>query len=210
MCKMYNKHEEEGKRGHVKWGRRKRKTFVIRAERYSNCRRMRVVPVVLDEVLLSCWATKLFIYKTLAADGHGGKDRSSPRPHHQSVDGATQSGGFYQRHKLQNCNLVLLQHFKAIKPKCHIQHLSFTCWPLKKVSAWPVRSPLRSKVNCTVWIHNITGCSDHSDIINNRQAVEWGCHCFVTVAYYILLKMPLISRSHVSLMIERLRGLFLG
>lgn len=56
MCKMYNKHEEEGKRGHVKWGKRgrKRKTFVIRAERYSKCRRMRVVPVVLDEVLLSC------------------------------------------------------------------------------------------------------------------------------------------------------------
>lgn len=34
--------------------KRKRKAAVIRAERYSRCRRMQVVPVVLDEVLLSC------------------------------------------------------------------------------------------------------------------------------------------------------------
>ena len=34
--------------------RRKRKTVVIKAERYSKCRRMQVAPVVLDEVLFSC------------------------------------------------------------------------------------------------------------------------------------------------------------
>ena len=71
MYKMCHEHEEEeDERGH--WvGRRKRKTVVIKAERESKCRRMQVVPVVLDEVLFSCWATKLFIYKTLTACGHG-------------------------------------------------------------------------------------------------------------------------------------------
>lgn len=73
--KMNHKHsEEEGKRGH--WlgrrrKRRKRKAVVIRAEHYSKCRRMQVVPMVLDEVLLSCWATKQFIYKTVTAYRHG-------------------------------------------------------------------------------------------------------------------------------------------
>lgn len=72
MCKVYREHEEEeSKRGHWVGRRRKRKTAVIRAERHSKCRRMQVVPVVLDEVLFSCWATKLFIYKTVTAYGHG-------------------------------------------------------------------------------------------------------------------------------------------
>lgn len=77
--KMYHKHSEgEGKRGH--WlgrrrKRRKRKAVVIRAEHYSKCRRMQVVPMVLDEVLLSCWATKQFIYKTVTAYRHGRGNR---------------------------------------------------------------------------------------------------------------------------------------
>lgn len=40
------------------------------------------------------------------------------------------------------------------------------------------RSPLRSKVNYAVWIHQIRGPADGSDIINNRQASGWGLHCF--------------------------------
>lgn len=72
LYRMCRKHvEEEGRRGNWVGRRKRRKTVVIKAERWCKCRRMQVVPVVLDEVLFSCWATKLFIYNTLSAYGHG-------------------------------------------------------------------------------------------------------------------------------------------
>lgn len=117
---MYHKHsQEEGKRGH--WlgrrrKRRKRKAVVIRAEHYSKCRRMQVVPMVLDEVLLSCWATKQFIYKTVTAYRHGRGNCYAycpPPPPNQSMPHFS-GGRLNPRHKCTGPNCPSGQTFSLI------------------------------------------------------------------------------------------------
>lgn len=65
---MWKRQAGSGDKGGGRGG--ERKTVVIKCIK-RKCRRMQVVPVVLDEVLFSCWATKLFIYKTLTAFRYG-------------------------------------------------------------------------------------------------------------------------------------------
>lgn len=180
MCKVYHGHEEEeSKRGH--WvGRRKRKIAVIRAERHSKCRRMQVVPVVLDEVLFSCWATKLFIYKTLTAYGHG-RENCYAYCSFCPVDVWLQSfcsqwwvESEAETHKSQP---GLPAKFWLINTNdCWLRLSSDSGLFVSKRQNLTVRSLLRSKVDYTVWIHQIRGPADDSDIISNWWASGWGLH----------------------------------
>lgn len=114
-----------------------RKAAVIRAERYSRCRRMQVAPAALDEVLLPCWATKLFIRIKQGRPMGRKRKLLCLLLHDRWVDAVPQSRGFYQRDKIYLLFVTLSTSFfprlleatdlLILFPTQQL-FLSFACW----------------------------------------------------------------------------------
>lgn len=208
---MYNKHKEEFKRGQIKRkkgdgrsGRRWGGAFaVIRTERYSRCRRMQVAPAVPDEVLLPCWATKLFIcLKQGSAEGEG-------RGNHFAFCSSTGSMLYFSlKDLIKGINFIYyLFHFQPLisltvgshRQECQLilfttrQLFSLCCLSHVKGHRLTSTSPLRSKVNGSGWVRHITGLfvpnTVTSSIIDRQgSVVQTTVHRFCSAKCILLHK----------------------
>lgn len=123
-------------------------------------------PVVLDEVLFSCWAAKLFIHKPPTACGHG-RENCYTYCSFSLISRCITSAPLYPK----------LSNNKKYQSKTNDASLwlsldviaSFVADPAAKSrNNRRVRSALRSKVNYAAWIHQIRSPADRTRLWHHQ------------------------------------------